>query len=40
MHSRSPIQVGPKTPGKETLAQAACEIGIWLDCDKTSRSPV
>jgi len=31
MHSRSPIQVGPKTPGNDTLAQTACEIGMLLD---------
>src|SRR5215469_11361735 len=40
MHSRSPIQVGPKTPGNDTLAQTACEIGVPLDCERTSRSPV
>jgi hypothetical protein len=26
MHSRSPIQVGPNTPGNDTLAPTACEI--------------
>src|SRR3984893_19338689 len=40
MHSRCPIQVGPKTPGNDTLAQTACEIGILLDCERTRRSPV
>src|SRR5215472_4166736 len=40
MHSRSPIQVGPKTPGNDTLAQTACEIGMLLDCERTSRSPL
>src|SRR5215468_9425596 len=40
MHSRSPIQVGPKTPGNDTLAQTACEIGMLLDCERTRRSPL
>src|SRR5262249_29835516 len=40
IHSRSPIQVGPKTPGNDTLAQTACEIGMLLDCERTRRSPV
>src|SRR5262244_808367 len=40
MHNRSPIQVGPKTPGNDTLAQTACEIGTLLDCERTRRSPV
>ena len=40
MHNRSPIQVGPKTPGNDTLAQTACEIGMLLDCERTRRSPV
>src|SRR5215475_12734170 len=35
MHSRSPIQVGPKTPGNDALAQTACEIGMLLDCERT-----
>ena len=35
MHSRSPIQVGPNTPGNDTLAQTACEIATLLACDRT-----
>jgi hypothetical protein len=34
------LQLGPKTPGNDTLAQTACEIGMLLDCERTRRLPV
>ena len=34
------ISEATNIPGNEALAQTACEIGILLDCERTSGSPV